>query len=52
MEEAGEIGSLAPTHYAFMGYQMNTDEWRERYAPEVAGRLRQEEVDAVFLTPT
>ena len=51
LEEAGEIGSLAPTHYSFMGYQLNTAEWREHYAPEVAQRLRQEEVDAVFLTP-
>jgi D-proline reductase (dithiol) PrdB len=52
LEEAGEIGSLAPTHYSFMGFQLNTTEWRERYAPEVAERLRQEEVDAVFVTPT
>jgi D-proline reductase (dithiol) PrdB len=51
LEEAGEIGSLAPTHYSFMGFQLNTTEWRERYAPEVAERLRQEEVDAVLLTP-
>jgi len=51
LEEAGEIGSLAPTHYSFMGFQMNTTEWRERYAPEVAERLQREEVDAVFLTP-
>jgi D-proline reductase (dithiol) PrdB len=51
MEEGGEIGSLAPTHYSFMGFQLNTAEWRERYAPEVAARLRQEEVDAVLLTP-
>jgi D-proline reductase (dithiol) PrdB len=52
LEEARRIGSLAPTHYSFMGFQLNTTEWRERYAPEVAGRLRQEEVEAVFLTPT
>jgi D-proline reductase (dithiol) PrdB len=51
MEEAGEIGTLAPTHYSFMGFQLNTAEWRERSAPEVAERLRQEEVDAVVLTP-
>ena len=51
LEEAGGIGSLAPTHYSFMGFQLNTMEWRERYAPEVGERLRQEEVDAVFLTP-
>jgi D-proline reductase (dithiol) PrdB len=51
LEKAGEIGSLAPTHYSFMGFQLKTAEWRERYAPEVAERLRHEEVDAVFLTP-
>ena len=51
MEGGGEIGSLAPTHYSFMGFQLNTAEWRDRYAPEVAERLRQEEVDAVLLTP-
>jgi len=51
LEEAGEIGSLAPTHYSFMGFQLNTAEWRERYAPAAAERLRQEEVDVVLLTP-
>jgi D-proline reductase (dithiol) PrdB len=51
LENAGEIGSLALTHYSFMGFQLNTAEWRDRYAPEVAELLRQEEVDAVFLTP-
>ena len=51
LQEAGEIGSLAPTHCSFMGFQLNTTEWRERYAPAAAERLRQEEVDAVLLTP-
>ena len=51
LEEQGVIGSLAPTSYSFMGYQMDTREWRERYAPEVAGLMKDEVVDAVLLTP-
>lgn len=47
----GVVGSLAATHYSFMGYQPDTTEWRERYAPEVASRMRAEAVDAVLLTP-
>lgn len=51
LEAAGEIGSLAPTHYSFMGYQGGTGEWERTSAPEVARRMKQEEVDAVLLTP-
>ncbi|MGB6896939.1 MAG: glycine/sarcosine/betaine reductase selenoprotein B family protein [Dehalococcoidia bacterium] len=51
LEEAGEIGSLAPSHYSFMGYQQNTDAWRDRYGPEVARRMKEEDVDAALLTP-
>ncbi len=51
LESEGVIGSLAPTNYSFMGYQMNTGEWRERYAPEVAAQMKREAVDAVLLTP-
>jgi D-proline reductase (dithiol) PrdB len=51
LEEEGTIGSLAPTSYSFMGYQMNNREWREKYAPEVAGLMKDEAVDAVLLTP-
>ena len=51
LESEGVIGSLAPTSYSFMGYQMNNSEWRERYAPEVAGLMKDEAVDAVLLTP-
>lgn len=51
LEAEGAIGSLAPTNYSFMGYQTNTTEWRERYAPEVAGLMKDEAVDAVLLTP-
>jgi len=51
MESDGVIGSLAPTSYSFMGYQMNNSEWRQRYGPEVAGLMKDEAVDAVLLTP-
>jgi D-proline reductase (dithiol) PrdB len=51
MEAEGVIGSLAPTCYSFMGYQTNTAEWRERYAPEAAALMKDEGVNAVFLTP-
>jgi D-proline reductase (dithiol) PrdB len=46
---AGRIGSVAATHYSFMGA---TDPVQmEDYAGEVAGRLKQDEVDAVLLSP-
>lgn len=51
LEAEGEIGSLAPTHYSFMGYQGGTEAWERTYGPEVSRRLKQEEVDAVLLTP-
>jgi hypothetical protein len=55
LEQAGEIGSLAPSHYSFMGFQgspANTDAWSDVYVPEVAARMRAEAVDAVLITPT
>jgi len=51
LEEEGRIGSLAETNLSFMGYQPNTKEWREKYGPEAAGLMKEEEVDAVLLTP-
>jgi D-proline reductase (dithiol) PrdB len=51
LEAEGAIGSLAPTAYSFMGYQMDTREWREKYAPEVVGLMKDEAVDVVLLTP-
>ena len=51
LEAAGVIGSLAPRNFSFMGYQPDTTEWRERYAPEAAAKLRDDAVDGVLLTP-
>ena len=45
----GTIGSMADTHYSFMGA---TDPLEmERYARELAGRLKQDNVDSVLLAP-
>lgn len=52
--EAGTVGALAEHAYSFMGFQgypPNTAEWRSNYAPEVAGKMKNEGVDCVFLTP-
>lgn len=51
LEAAGVIGSLAPRNFSFMGYQPDTTEWREKYAPEAARKLRDDAVDGVILTP-
>ena len=45
----GAIGSVAQTHYSFMGA---TDPVQmEPHARELAGRLKQDDVDAVILSP-
>jgi D-proline reductase (dithiol) PrdB len=45
----GTIGSVAATHYSFMGA---TDPVQmEGYAREIAGHLKQDKVDAVILSP-
>jgi len=50
----GDIGGLAKHAYSFMGYQgfpPDTSAWQETYGPQVAGKLKAEEVDCVLLTP-
>ncbi len=46
----GTIGSLADVHYSFMGAGLDPDAYRAS-AIQVAGLLKQDRVDAVFLTP-
>jgi len=49
LAEEGAIGSVAQTHYSFMGA---TDPVQmEPHVRELAGRLKQDAVDAVILTP-
>ena len=49
LADEGAIGSVAQTHYSFMGA---TDPMQmEPHARELAGRLKQDAVDAVILPP-
>jgi D-proline reductase (dithiol) PrdB len=50
----GRIGGLAAHAYSFMGYQgfpADTTAWTETYGPDVARRLKAEDVQCVLLTP-
>jgi D-proline reductase (dithiol) PrdB len=48
----GRLGALADTHYSTMGYQGNdTTSQQEQSAPEIADRMRSEEVDLALLAP-
>jgi len=49
MARAGSIGSVAATHYSFMG--ASDPRGMEANARAVAGRLKSDNVDAVLLTP-
>ncbi len=54
LEEQGEIGGLADTHFSLMGYQgfpPNTTTWRKQTGPWIAERFREQAVDCVLLTP-
>lgn len=49
---AGELGALADTHYSIMGYQgSDTSGLEQRSAPEIAARMKSEEVDLALLAP-
>ncbi len=47
----GIVGSLAPTHYSFMGYVPVTRRLVSDYAPALAQQLEAEDVDAILLVP-
>lgn len=53
MADAGVIGGVAAQHFSFMGHIMaiNLDTLIKTTAPEVAAVIRQNQVDAVILTP-
>lgn len=50
LEAQGKIGAVADVHYSFMGAGLEPQAY-ERSASQVAGLLKQDKVDAVFLTP-
>lgn len=47
----GVIGEPAPRHISFMGYVPITRPLEERFAPQVAGLLQEDRVDAALLVP-
>lgn len=47
----GAIGSVSPRHFSFMGYIPITEPLVTGTAPEVAQKLREDEVDLVLLAP-
>ncbi|MGB6943080.1 MAG: glycine/sarcosine/betaine reductase selenoprotein B family protein [Bryobacteraceae bacterium] len=51
LAEKGVIGSVAPRHFSFMGSIAAPGRLIAKTAPEVAGTLREDGVDAVLLTP-
>lgn len=51
LEVEGKIGSLNRRHFSFMGSITKPDPLISKTAPEVAGLLRTDDVDVVFLTP-
>jgi len=50
LADGGVIGSVADVHYSFMGAGLPPSAYEKR-ASQVAGLLKQDKVDAVFLTP-
>lgn len=50
LEAEGKIGSLASVHYSFMGAGLPPEAY-EGSARGLAGMLKKDRVDAVFLTP-
>lgn len=51
LEQLGEIGSVADSHYSFMGYTTQPEQLLEESVPEIIRNLRAEFVDAVILVP-
>jgi D-proline reductase (dithiol) PrdB len=49
---AGEVGSVADTHYSIMGFQGNdSSELENVSAPQIAASMQNEEVDLALLAP-
>ena len=50
-EEEGIIGKLADTCYSYYGFQLDPTALLEKTMPKVASRMREEDIEAVLLTP-
>jgi D-proline reductase (dithiol) PrdB len=50
-EQQGTIGHLAETAYSFYGFQWQSTDFLEQCIVPIAEKMKQEQVDAVLLTP-
>ncbi|HMO21395.1 MAG TPA: glycine/sarcosine/betaine reductase selenoprotein B family protein [Candidatus Melainabacteria bacterium] len=48
---SGNLGTVNRRHFSFMGSLPRTGDLRKRTAPEVARKLKEDQVDLVLLTP-
>lgn len=51
LELAGEIGSVAPSHYSVMGYQLRPEAMLRESISPIIERLKSEKVDILILIP-
>ena len=51
LEASGEIGSVAPRHYSFMGYTLDATPLLENSVPSMIQCLQEDQVDLVLLVP-
>ena len=51
LEQAGEIGHVAPRHYSVMGYILRPEELLEQTMPAIIRDLREDRADVVILVP-
>lgn len=51
LQKEGELGSVADTHYSYMGSLPRVGALRKKTAPEVAALAAKDEVDLAILTP-
>lgn len=51
LQQAGEVGGVAESHYSIMGYLLRTAELVQQTMPRVVARLKEQQVDVVLLVP-
>ncbi len=51
MQENNEVGSIAPSHYSYMGYQLREQVLLDETTPQIVDSLINEQVDIVLLVP-
>jgi D-proline reductase (dithiol) PrdB len=52
LEEMGEVGQAAESHYSIMGYLPKPEEMLEKSVPAIIQRLKDEHVGVVVLVPS